>query len=150
MNENQLVKKVKNMVTGQVFDSLSQAARSCNISALILRNKILDSEHGRDGVVLGRYVFCFMDHHGKELSTIHQRDVAAEMIKRRSQDIKDLMVVLTKNQSKIVESSDDHRLTLRIPKWLLEKIDAKRKERVGAISRNLWILEKLSKELGGE
>lgn len=38
---------------------------------------------------------------------------------------------------------DDHRLTLRIPKWLLDKIDIKRKERVGTISRNLWILEQL-------
>jgi len=35
----------------------------------------------------------------------------------------------------------DHRLTLRIPKYLMEKIDIKRKQRVGKISRNLWILE---------
>lgn len=46
---------------------------------------------------------------------------------------------------KVIEASDDHRLTLRIPKWLLEKIDAKRKERVGTISRNLWILETIEK-----
>lgn len=39
----------------------------------------------------------------------------------------------------------DHRLTLRIPKALLEKIDVKRKERIGSISRNLWILEQLEK-----
>ena len=39
----------------------------------------------------------------------------------------------------------DHRLTLRIPKWLMEKIDVKRKGRVGKISRNLWILETLEK-----
>ena len=38
---------------------------------------------------------------------------------------------------------DDHRLTLRIPRWLLERIDAKRKQRIGHISRNLWILERL-------
>ena len=42
-------------------------------------------------------------------------------------------------------STDDHRLTLRIPKWLLDKVDAQRKERVGAISRNLWILEVIEK-----
>jgi hypothetical protein len=35
----------------------------------------------------------------------------------------------------------DHRLTLRIPKSLLDKVDVKRKQRVGSISRNLWILE---------
>jgi hypothetical protein len=49
---------------------------------------------------------------------------------------------LTKN---INENSDDHRLTLRIPKWLLEKIDSKRRERLGNISRNLWILEAINK-----
>ena len=40
---------------------------------------------------------------------------------------------------------DDHRLTLRIPKKLIEKIDKKRKERNGTISRNLWILEVIDK-----
>ena len=49
------------------------------------------------------------------------------------------------NEENIVEKNDDHRLTLRIPKWLLNKIDAKRKERVGTISRNLWILEAIEK-----
>jgi hypothetical protein len=39
----------------------------------------------------------------------------------------------------------DHRLTLRIPKELLAKIDLKRKDRVGNISRNLWILEVIDK-----
>ncbi len=35
----------------------------------------------------------------------------------------------------------DHRLSLRIPKYLIDKVDEKRKNRVGKISRNLWILE---------
>jgi hypothetical protein len=43
------------------------------------------------------------------------------------------------------EANDDHRLTLRMPCWLMEKIDARRKERVGTISRNLFILEVLDK-----
>ena len=38
---------------------------------------------------------------------------------------------------------EDHHLLLRIPKWLMAKVDAKRKLRVGKISRNLWILETL-------
>ena len=42
-------------------------------------------------------------------------------------------------------SDDHHRLTLRIPKQLIDKIDAKRKQRVGIISRNLWILELIDK-----
>ena len=42
---------------------------------------------------------------------------------------------------------DNHRLTLRIPKFLLDKIDIKRKERIGKISRNLWILETLEKAI---
>ena len=44
------------------------------------------------------------------------------------------------------ELKDDHRLTLRIPKFLMDKIDIKRKQRVGRISRNLWILELIDKE----
>jgi len=43
------------------------------------------------------------------------------------------------------KNEDDHRLTLRIPKWLMDKVDAKRKQRVGKISRNLWILEVIEK-----
>lgn len=39
----------------------------------------------------------------------------------------------------------DHRLTLRIPQLLMDRVDAKRKERVGKISRNLWILEIIEK-----
>ena len=42
-------------------------------------------------------------------------------------------------------SNNDHRLTLRIPCWLMDKIDIKRKQRVGTISRNLFILEVLDK-----
>lgn len=43
----------------------------------------------------------------------------------------------------------DHRLTLRIPKALMDKVDVKRKERVGKISRNLWILELIEKATRG-
>lgn len=43
------------------------------------------------------------------------------------------------------EVDNDHRLTLRIPRNLMDKIDVKRKERVGKISRNLWILEVIQK-----
>ena len=43
------------------------------------------------------------------------------------------------------ESQEDHRLTLRIPKALMDKVDARRKKRIGKISRNLWILEILEK-----
>jgi hypothetical protein len=47
--------------------------------------------------------------------------------------------------SKNAVNIDDHRLTLRIPQWLMDKVDEKRKERVGSISRNLWILELIEK-----
>jgi hypothetical protein len=39
----------------------------------------------------------------------------------------------------------DHRMTLRIPKELLEQIDNKRKTRPGVVSRNLIILEAIEK-----
>lgn len=42
-------------------------------------------------------------------------------------------------------NTDDHRLTLRIPKSLMNKVDVKRKQRIGKISRNLWILEMIEK-----
>lgn len=42
---------------------------------------------------------------------------------------------------KTEQQQDDHRLTLRIPKFLMDKVDKKRKQRIGTISRNLWILE---------
>lgn len=44
-----------------------------------------------------------------------------------------------------IEEEGDHRLTLRIPKRLMDMVDVKRKERVGKISRNLWILEIIEK-----
>jgi len=43
--------------------------------------------------------------------------------------------------SESTDFDEDHRLTMRIPKWLMAKVDIKRKQRVGKISRNLWILE---------
>lgn len=43
------------------------------------------------------------------------------------------------------ENEKYHRLTLRIPTWLLEEIDKKRSQRVGNISRNQWIVEKIEK-----
>ena len=43
------------------------------------------------------------------------------------------------------ETDSDHRLTLRIPKWLVDKIDEKRTEKVGRISRNLWILKQIER-----
>jgi len=47
-----------------------------------------------------------------------------------------------------LEKGNDHRLTLRIPQQLLKQIDDVRNKRVGKISRTLWILELIDKELG--
>lgn len=55
-------------------------------------------------------------------------------------------IVIGEDDEIIVEDhsdDNDHRLTLRIPKSLMAKIDIKRKQRIGKISRNLWILETL-------
>ncbi len=49
------------------------------------------------------------------------------------------------DEEKYDEKDDDHRLTLRIPKELVKRIDIKRKQRIGRISRNLWILETLDR-----
>lgn len=49
------------------------------------------------------------------------------------------------------DKSEDtwHRLTLRIPKWLVDRIDIKRKSRSGKVSRSLWIIELLEKSTKG-
>ncbi len=52
--------------------------------------------------------------------------------------------ILNEEKDIIIEN-DDHRLTLRIPKSLIAKIDIARKQRIGKISRNLWILETIEK-----
>ena len=54
-------------------------------------------------------------------------------------------VAVEENMQEGKNNEQDHRLTLRIPQWLMDKVDQKRKERVGSISRNLWILEQLEK-----
>jgi len=43
---------------------------------------------------------------------------------------------------------DEQRFTLRIPKELLTGIDKKRKNAVGKVSRNQWILEVIAERLG--
>ena len=70
----------------------------------------------------------------KSSSTLAKEDAAKKFISKGG--------TLTKSFD---ESNDDHRLTLRIPKWLMDKVDEKRKERIGKISRNLWILETLER-----
>lgn len=54
---------------------------------------------------------------------------------------------ISKGGSIIQETNDDHRLTLRIPRDVLNKIDVERKKRVGRLSRNLWILETIESRL---
>jgi len=42
---------------------------------------------------------------------------------------------------------DDVRFTLRIPNFLIDGIDEKRKTKFGKISRNQWILQAISEKL---
>ena len=62
------------------------------------------------------------------------------------------MIKVIRKQTVIYEDHEleeyDHRLTLRIPQWLMSKIDNKRRHRVGKISRNLLILEILDEATG--
>ena len=64
------------------------------------------------------------------------------MDEKKTEDVISKGGVLAGN---VAISEENHRLTLRIPKWLLDKVDMKRKKRVGTISRNLWILELIEK-----
>ncbi len=45
------------------------------------------------------------------------------------------------------QDADDHRITLRVPYWLIEEIDSKRNGRLGKISRNFFILDILERAL---
>lgn len=45
----------------------------------------------------------------------------------------------------VTNSKEYHRLVLHIPKILMDRIDVKRKERMGKISRTLWIIEVIEK-----
>lgn len=44
-------------------------------------------------------------------------------------------------------NGDEHRMTLRIPRHLVEKMDAKRKMRSGNVSRTLWVIEAIEKSV---
>ncbi len=59
------------------------------------------------------------------------------------QDTKAVDAFIAKGGSLAEDDSKniDHKLLLRIPKYLIDKVDEKRKNRVGKISRTLWILE---------
>jgi len=46
-----------------------------------------------------------------------------------------------------VQTETDIRFTLRIPSKLIRKIDDSRKDRIGNVSRNQWILEAISKSI---
>ncbi len=48
------------------------------------------------------------------------------------------------------DDMDNHRITLRVPNWLIDKIDSNRYGRLGKVSRNLFILEIIEKALEEE
>lgn len=53
----------------------------------------------------------------------------------------------TTKESKQENEDDTMRFTLRIPRAMIEEIDQDRKEQIGNISRNTWILQVLSEHL---
>ena len=81
--------------------------------------------------------------------TIMQADERCQNLEQKIQQLENVIANMIKNETtksgyideKENKPENDHRMTLRIPKWLLAKIDTQRKKRVGKISRNLWILE---------
>lgn len=44
-------------------------------------------------------------------------------------------------------NQQDARLTVRIPKSMLDRIDELRKQKYGSISRNLWIIQAIEKQI---
>lgn len=48
------------------------------------------------------------------------------------------------------KKTNDLRMTLRMPSWIMEEIDLRRKQRSGKVSRTLFVLEIVEKALKGE
>ena len=44
----------------------------------------------------------------------------------------------------------DHRLTLRLPEWLMEAIDKERNKESITQSRNMWIIKSLAQYIEGK
>lgn len=42
---------------------------------------------------------------------------------------------------------EEHRLTLRLPLWIIKEIDIRRKKYTGKISRTLWIIRQIERAL---
>lgn len=60
----------------------------------------------------------------------------------KSDKIQDVSDSLDAKYEELIET--DHRLTLRISSDLMKRIDDKRREKAGKVSRNLWIIEAIS------
>jgi hypothetical protein len=73
---------------------------------------------------------------------------ASRTEKPRSQDIES---IINRGGKTTVESNaisdDEIRFTLRIPSKMTAKIDKDRKNMIGSVSRNQWILEAIDKQL---
>jgi predicted HicB family RNase H-like nuclease len=73
---------------------------------------------------------------------------AIKSVKSNEQSVDD---IINRGGKTTVETEavvdDEIRFTLRIPRTLIQSIDKNRKERVGNVSRNQWILEAISEYL---
>ena len=68
--------------------------------------------------------------------------------KPKSHDIESIINRGGKTSSESAVSSDDEiKFTLRIPAKMTAKIDKDRKNMIGTVSRNQWILEAIDKQL---
>jgi hypothetical protein len=77
--------------------------------------------------------------------------VKKKSLKQTTPDQNNINDVINKGGKTATDSEilpdDDVRFTLRVPKKFIEKIDLKRKARVGSVSRNQWILETIAEKL---
>ncbi|QQR49624.1 GIY-YIG nuclease family protein [bacterium] len=55
-------KKVKDLVSGKIYDSVVDAAQKCNLSSSVVDG----GARGEYAIVKDRYVFCFLDNQGQE------------------------------------------------------------------------------------
>jgi hypothetical protein len=77
--------------------------------------------------------------------------MAEKSVSRRPRDIDEVINRGGSSAASQEEQPDKERVfNLRVPGYLVEKIDALRKRRIGKISRNTWILEAIEDKIERE
>ena len=71
-------KKVKNLVSGKIFDSTAEVAKALGVSSSVVDG----AARGKYSIIKKKYVFCFLDDNGNEMR-LPQHEQALQKLKRQ-------------------------------------------------------------------